>query len=125
MAAAYRCVYLNYNTALLKLQGYQHITPSLFPDRCTTNKMYKAKTIPDILHQNTPSPIKKITEGLICQEVGEGGVPALPLAHTGGSFSARCTGGCRGAREGARDSSLLGCQEPAVAASPSSQTELS
>lgn len=98
MAAVYRCVCLNHNPALLKLQGYQHITPSLFPDRYTTKKKkkkYAVKTIPGILHPNAPNPIKKITEGLICQEVGEGGVPALPLAHTGGSFSARCTGGCR------------------------------
>lgn len=95
MAAVYRCVYLNHNTALLKLQEHQQVTPSLFPDTCTTNKMCAMKIILAILHPNASKPIQKITERLICQEVGEGGEPALLLAHPGGSFSVRCTWSCR------------------------------
>lgn len=79
MAAMYGCVYPNHSTSLLKLQGYQHITSSLFPDTRTTNKTCTRKIIPGILHPNTPNPIKKTSEGLIFQEAGEGGVPALPL----------------------------------------------
>lgn len=121
----YRCVYLNHNTALLKLQGYQNIiTPSLSPDTRTTNKMHTMKIIPGILNPNTPNPIKEVTEGLICQEEGEGGVPALPLAHTGGAFSARRTLSC-GGQGGSEGQLPFGVSGASKAASPSSQTELS
>lgn len=45
MAAMYRCVYLNHNTAQLKLQGHQHINLSLFLCTCTANKMYTTKNV--------------------------------------------------------------------------------
>lgn len=102
MAAVYRWAYLNHNTALLKLQGYQHVTPSLFPDTCTTNKMCAMKIILGILHSNTPKPTKKITEKLICKgwEKEESLLLPLPIQVDHFQWDAHEAAGSQGGSEG-------------------------
>ena len=121
MAAMYRCVYLNHNTAQLKLQGHQHVTPSLFLCTHTTNKMYTMKNI--FQASRTQSNKGNNWRAYLLRGKWRSSGCSPPCPYRWIIFS-EMRRELRGAREGGRDSTHLGCQEPAMAASLSSQTEL-